>query len=362
MQTIKHDAGYKNIHPLMDDIEQLYRIISDEADTKGLFIDSLDTSLEPIYTSCVRHTGKSFERVQFVEKSLPKLTLPKYDKKNIVVCYSGGKDSFSVIRHYMKMGYNVYPYHVVGLNKTYTDEWKVAKELTDELGLPLYIDHVSYSGQHIWIEHPLKNMIMLNMALNYGIREGITTRIAVGTFRSAFLVDVPFEVCAGDCKDMWQYYETVIQRFIPKFKVRIPNLNFHTAYHALLKEPQYLKYTMSCLTPNRFRNLFRERTLRNYDIEDLLPNRCGCCWKCATEYIFFCDNGVLPYYPKYYLHCMEILLHTIEQEIGYKVYSVEYVWEHYFFYPMKKSMAWRELQNAFVQSGKIKIAHKDSEG
>ena len=362
MQTIKHEVGYKNIHPLMDEIEQLYRVVSDESDTKGLFRLSLDNSIKHIYDVCVRNVSRSFEFLDFKEEAIEPLELPKYDPKNIIVCFSGGKDSFSVIRHYQKMGYHVYPYHVVGLNKTYTDEWKIAKELAERLGLTLYLDKVSYSGQHLWIEHPLKNMIMLNMALTYGIREGITTRIAVGTFRSSYLVDSPFEVCAGDCIDMWHYYEAVIRRFIPKFKVFVPNLNFHTAYNAILKEPEYLPYTVSCLTPNRFRNQFRERTIKNYALPYLMPNRCGCCWKCATEYIFFCDHGILDYYENYYIHCLEVLLHTMEQEIGYKIYSVEYVWGHYFFYPMTKSKAREKLKNAFIQSGKIKITDKDIEG
>ena len=361
MQTIKHTSEYRNLHILMDELELLYSHLSDKntpLDThKGLFPLTFDDSLKAIFQLFNIYSGSTFEPLEFEHKDIKPLQLKEFDPKNIIVCYSGGKDSFSVIRHYQKLGYNVYPYHIRGLNKTYYDEWKVAQQAAEKLGLTLYIDSVGYSGQHMWIEHPMKNMIMANMALTWGVQQGITTQIAFGSFRTAMVSDVPFDVCAGDCYDMWELYNKVIQRFIPGFKVHIPNKNFQTAYNALLKEPQYLPYTISCVTPNRFRNLFRERTLRNFPKADLKPNRCGCCWKCAAEYIWFCDHNVLEYDQDYYIHCLEVLLNTVEQETGYLVHSIEYVWDLYFFYPLKKSKAYKELKDATIRARKINITH-----
>lgn len=363
MQMIKHTEGYKNLHFLMDELELLYSHCSDDSTplnkhlkTARLIPPTFDKSLEPIFRLFNVYSGRHFDNLEFIDRKIKPLKLPDFDSKNIIVCYSGGKDSFSVIRHYQKMGYNVFPYHIRGINKTYYDEWKIAQQATEKLGLPLYIDSVKYSGQHVWIEHPMKNMIMMNMALTWGVRQGITTRVATGNFRTSLLEDVAFEVCAGDCSDVWGLYNKVIQRFIPNFKVHIPNKNYHTAYKALLKESQYLPYTISCVTPNRFRELFRTRTLNNFPNADLLPNRCGCCWKCAAEYIFFCDNDVLKFDMPYYIHCLEVLLNTAEQESGYLVHNLEYVWDLYFFYPMTKSKAYKELKNATIHSRKIKFA------
>lgn len=361
MQKIKHDAAYTNLHPLMDDLEFLYADISEREKKKlsrqqGLLNLPYDDSFSTLLELLKEQDGFDDSEIALEHKEIKPLKLQKYDTKNIIVCYSGGKDSFSVVRHYQRMGYNVFAYHIKGLNRTYHDEWKVAEQAAQELGFTLIMDTVAYSGNHTWIEHPLKNMIMLNMALTYGVRNGIGTKIATGNFQTSFIKDVAFEVCGGDCIEMWKAYEKIIQRIIPKFTLHIPNRNFQTAYNALLKEPEYLKYTISCLTPNRFRNLFRERTMRNYKV-DLLPNRCGCCWKCAAEYIWFCDHNVLPYDKDYYIHCMEVLLNTVEQETGYLMHNIEYVWSLYLFYPMKKSKAYKELKNAFVRSRKIKIAY-----
>lgn len=359
MQSIKHQNNHKYQSSLFYDIDLLYSVLSDtDCNSTSLLPIELDDSLQDIYNTTYVCTGKYFGEVQFVHRNYPTMSFD-FDPKNIIVCYSGGKDSLSVIMHYKNLGYNVYAYHIKGLNRFYTDEWKIAEAASKYLGFTLIFDTVSYLGQHIWIEHPLKNMIMATMALNYGIEHKITTNIAVGTFQSATLDDVAFDVCAGDCYDMWLLYNKVIQKIIPGFAIQVPNFNFHTAFDLLHDHPDWLQYTISCMTPNRFRNLFRNRTQKKYNIK-LLDNRCGCCWKCAVEYLLFCDKNLFDLNTDYYIHCVEVLLHTMEQEIGYKIYSIEFVWESYMFYPISESKLGRLLSNAIVRNGKIKITDKDS--
>ena len=359
MQTIKHTKGYKNIHWLLDQVEEAYRELSEESvvPVNPLVAARYDSSLKPIFNIFREYSTRDFGTPQFETLDIKPIKLPKFDTKNIIVCYSGGKDSLTAIRHYQRLGYKVYAYHIKGLNKAYTDEYKVAEQAAERFGFELIFDEVGYSGQHVWIEHPMKNMIMANMALTYGITHNITSKIAVGSFRTALLSDNAFDVCAGDCIDMWHLYESVVQRFIPKFKVYVPNYNFQTSYKAIEKEPDMLRYSMSCMTPNRFRNLFRQRTEKDYNVE-LLPNRCGCCWKCAAEYIYFTDKDILPYNQNYYLHCIEVLLHTLEQEVGYRIYSITFVWNTYMLHlSIRKSKAWGVLKNATIRSGKIDITN-----
>lgn len=356
MQRVKHNSGYRNIHWLLDEIEQMYADTSEpKVGDVGLFSPTYDASLEAIWKTFLDNSFYDFPVREFVHKEVKPLSLPDFDPKNIIVCYSGGKDSLSVVRYYQQLGYHVYAYHIRGLNKTYYDEWKIAEEASKALGFELYIDSVQLSGNHVWVEHPMKNMIMMNMALSWGVQNGITTQVATGNFTTSFLSDNAFEVCAGDCREFWQMYEDVINRIIPDFRVQLVNENYQTAYKLLLEEPQNLKYTISCVTPNRFRRLFRERTMKNYPV-DLLPNRCGCCWKCAAEYVWFCDNGVFPFNADYYIHCIEVLLNTLEQETGHLIHNLEYVWSTYFFHPMSQSKAYEELSHAIIRARKIEIA------
>lgn len=354
MQSIKHTQGFKYPHWLMGEIDSLYADLSDNSQQITLFSQVYANNFKEIYEIFKEYGTWDMPDLMFQEKAIEPLKLPKYDPKNIIVCYSGGKDSLCAVRHYQKLGYNVYAYHIKGLNKTYADEWKVAQLAADTLGFKLEFGEIGYSGQHNWVEHPMKNMIMANMALSYGIQNNITTKVACGSFYSAFLNDVPFAVCAGDTKDMWEAYDRVISKIIPKWHMYIPNKNYQTSYRMLLKEPELIPYTISCLTPVRFRQLFRDRTIRNYGV-DLMHNRCGCCWKCAAEYIFFCDHNILEFNKEYYLHCVEILVNTLEQEMGYRVFNLDRVWNNYMFYPLKKSKAYKELENAVILSTGIKF-------
>ena len=356
MQFIRHTQDYVCLSPIFTELEQLYAELSDPKKKRvGLFQPLYDNRFVPIVKLFTYMTDYDFSYIGFTDKHFDKVTLPSFNSKNIIVCYSGGKDSLAAIRHYQKCGYNVFAYHIKGLNKTYCDEWEVTEKVCDKLGVPLYIDSVSYSGNHVWVEHPMKNMLMALMALTWGVRNSISIKIAVGSFRTAFTTDNAFEVCGGDCMDMWKLFEDVVNAIIPSFQMYIPNRNFHTAYNLLLKEQELLPLTISCMTPNRFRGLFRKRTLQKYHV-DLMPYRCGCCWKCATEYIWFCDHNVLDYDRDYYIHCLEILADTLKKETRVYIYRVEDVWSNYFFYSMRKSKAYKELKDAIIRSGKIKVA------
>ena len=230
------------------------------------------------------------------------------------------------------------------------------------MGLPLVIEDVAYSGYHDYFEHPMKNMVMANRALSWGIREGVATKLAVGTFKTAFLEDNPFDVCAGDCIEMWKAYDKVIRRIIPRYRTYYPNENYQTAYDIIKKEPEALEVLISCMTPTRFRRAFRERTINRYGIE-LLPNRCGCCWKDAVEYIWFADKGLVELHPAYYIHCLEVLANSHERETGMRYYSVRTLWNDYFFYPITESILYEEIHDAIVHShGKVVCSDHNIEG
>ena len=357
MQTIKHSADYISPSSIFDDLERLYTELSDTKKKRvGLFSQPYDRCFEPLVKAFMQYTDSDFSHIEYTDKKYDLIPLDSYDPKNIIVCYSGGKDSFAALRHYQKLGYNVYAYHIKGLNKTYYDEWEVAEKTAEALGIKLYIDSVTYSGAHCWTEHPMKNMLMATMALAWGIREHVGVKVACGTFKTAHLEDVAFDVCGGDCVEMWEMFDDIVSKVIPSFHMYIANANYQTAFNLLKKEPKSLEYTISCVTPNRFRALFRKRTMFNYGVE-LLPYRCGCCWKCAVEYIWFCDHNVLGYDRDYYLHCVEVLSNTIWKETGYYPHSIEYVWDKYMFYSMRKSKAYKELKDAFIYARKIKVAH-----
>lgn len=343
-------------HPLLEELDVLYANLSVIAEPKTLVPMVFDKSFEGIMDIFEQYSYVT-RTFKYIKEDIKPVLLPNFDEKNIIVCFSGGKDSFSVARHYQKQGYNVYLYHLKGLNATYCGEYSehlIAQKAADYLGLPLIIEELSYSGYHEWIEHPMKNMLMASRALSFGICSGITTRVAVGTFKTSFLDDNAFDVCGGDCVEMWKAYDKVVRRIIPKYKTLIVNKNYLSSFKTIAKEPKALEVLVSCVTPNRFRKAFRQRTIDKYHI-GLLPNRCGCCWKDCAEYIWFADKGLVSLNKAYYIHCLEVLANTYEKENGVRMFSVNTLWDQYFLdYPIENSIMYEVINNGIIQShGKV---------
>ena len=333
MQTITHIQP--NLNPLFTEFEYLYAITSERHNVQNQLIPPAISNIFIPLLHLFQDYGNAEYHVKFHEYHVNKIKLEKYSKKNIIVCFSGGKDSLATALYYMQKKYDVHLYHLKGINKTYKDEYLTAKKLAEMLGLPLYTDEIQLKGEQEWTEHPLKNMILANMALQYGIRTGIGTNIAFGNFYTSTLEEDPFDVCGGDCKEMWQEYNKVIQYIIPGFEVCTPLQNFQTTIDILCKYPEYISYTQSCIGPYRYREYLHKNNQIKYNIE-LPEHRCGSCWKCCLEYIIFCDKGIYDYNEAYYNHCIDILQTTLYKETGIK-YNKNDTFNHYIFYDRSQS-------------------------
>lgn len=348
MQSIIHnDPGFSFSSPLLGEIEALYRTTSEKTGGgagRGLIPREYSHSISYIAEKFEEH-GYNYD-LTYKPDEHKKLDTKHLDSKTMVVCFSGGKDSLATAFHYQSLGYSIILYHITGLNKTYTSEHESARKLASWMGIPLVVEDISYKGRHDWTEHPLKNMVMAGMALNFGIQHNLAYKVAVGNFYTAYLTDNAFEVCAGDCIDMWRAWEKCIQSIIPGFKVYVPLKNYQTSYNILTKSKYFrdeiLPDMQSCMTPNRFRELFKKRTEAKYNIP-MLPNRCGCCWKCAVEYIWMVDHKVLRLNKPYYRHCLDVLKNTIYKENKIMYNNVSDVWDTYFFYDMPR---WLQDENA----------------
>lgn len=332
MQLIEH--SYKNIHQVFDEIETVYVMTSEKHCAQSL--------IKPVFDNCFKHLfslfseyGKVDYKCTYSNKPFTRLKLTHEDDKTIIICISGGKDSLATVFHYKELGYKIYLYHLKGINFTYKDEYKAVEQLADKLGLPLIFEGIKLSGKQEWIEHPMKNMLIANGALQYGIRNNITTNIAFGNFSTSSLESDPFDVCGGDCAEMWEAYETIIRRVIPQFKIKTPLTNFQDTINTLLKHSEYLELVQSCIGPYRYREYLKTNNEKKYNIK-LLPHRCGSCWKCCLEYCVFCDNDILDFNEAYYWHCLKVLQTTLFKETGIK-YNIDETWEHYFFYSQEKS-------------------------
>ena len=346
MQTVIHN--YTNVSPIFNQIEHLYTYISDTI-FKPLVPYLMDTSFEDLHDILTEYVP-DYNYTEFFDFNFPKIKVP--DTDNVIVCISGGKDSVALTKMLMECGKKVYLYHMKGINKVYPDETDAVIDIAHTLGVPCYIDTIVLSGRQRFVEHPMKNMIIANGAIHYGLRENIGVNIAFGNFNESYLEGNQFDVCGGDCMDMWYAYEKIIRSIIPTFSVQIPLNNNQETLKILEHHKELLPLTISCMSPYRFRDHWRRRTQKKYNI-DLWPNRCGCCWKCCLEYMYYCDHNLLKYDETYYLHCIQILCDTLRKE-SKVTGTIHQVWEEYMHYPIRKSKAWEVLKDATIQNGKVK--------
>lgn len=334
MQVVKHDNLL--IHKLLYDMEYLYTLLSEKPNTSEntKLVDYVfDKSLQNIQHTFNDYANCEYDFI-FSDKHYKPLKVTKHND-NMIVCFSGGKDSLATALHYKEKGYNVYLYHLRGINKCYPKEYEIAEKLAKKLGLPIIIQKVSLSGNHDYTEHPMKNMIIANLALSYAINNNLGYNIAFGNYYTSSLDADPFEVCGGDDIEMWKMYDKIISTIIPDFKMYIPLQNIQDSMKCLTQNVDLIPYISSCIGTYRFTKYYRQQNESKYKIQ-LLPNRCGSCWKCAYEYIYLSDKNILDYNEEYYKHCLQALKRTLKTETGI-TYTLDEVWEHYFFYDKEES-------------------------
>lgn len=338
-----------NISPIMDDIDRIYCQLSEFETTKPVVPQRYDNSfrlLVDIFEAFSDHKWS----IEYENREYPQIE--PIENNNLILCFSGGKDSIASAIRYKKMGYNVYLYHMRHINPTFSDEWECAKKLADMLELPIFFDDIHFKSFHRWTEHPMKNMLIANGALSYGVREGITTHIAFGNYTTSYLDDNVFDRCAGDCMDMWETYNEIIRRVIPTFEMDANLDNMGDTLDTLADRRDLLDESLSCLCRHSLREYRKNWVKEKYGI-DLFNRRCGSCYKCCVEYIYMADHDKLPFSEEYYKYCLGQLYRVALAE-KIPVSNVHDIWLNYIFYDEDKSKIAEQLDTARLLKEKIK--------
>ena len=337
-----------NVSLILDDIDRLYTYLSEEP-SKSLFPISFDYSFENLVDTFKNSTYYDWG-INYSKKEYSPITPINND--NIILAFSGGKDSIASALKYREQGYNVYLYHMKHINPSFADEWKCAEESASILGMPIFFDDIKFFGHHMYMEHPMKNMIIANGALSYGVREGIATNIAFGNYTSSFLADNPFDRCAGDCMDMWNNYNSIIERVLPDFRIQANLANMGDTLDTLKDSPNLLNTSLSCLCRHSLRDYRRQWVKDKFGVE-LFQKRCGSCYKCCVEYIYMADNDKVPFNKEYYKYCLGQLCKVMQAE-GLSSVRVSDIWDTYMFYDLNKSKMRDEILTTKVWKYKIR--------
>lgn len=229
------------------------------------------------------------------------------EKGNVIVAFSGGKDSTAAALKMRDDGYNVYLFYVQGINKSYPDELDKAREIATSLNMPLHIETVSLRGKTDFHDNPVKNQLIASMALDYGVRDSIGTRVCFGDFYRDFASESSFLEAWSDCMEMWQAHSDFVRLYVPKYQIIIPFKNYIETMDIISTRRDIMEKVQGCVLPHRFREMMKKRNEEVYGVK-LLPHRCGSCWKCCAEYIHYADVGVVEYNKDFYHHCLSFLM------------------------------------------------------
>lgn len=335
MQYIYH--MYNNINSIFNDIERAYALTSEYPSDK-LLTDKYLKCFKALFDNFKKYGNRDYH-IEFCSKQYNKIK--PFGKDKMIVCFSGGKDSIATALHYKEAGYTVCLYHMHNINPPLFDEQIQAEKLAEYLDMPIFIEDVILKGRHDYIEHPMKNMIIANGALNYGIREGITTNIAFGNYITSSLKQDNFNFCGGDDIEMWQAYEKIIDKVIPKFKMHMCLQHLGETLEIVCNNKELLELSISCLCRASMRKYWHNWVYNKYNIR-LPEHRCGRCYKCCIEYIYMTDHNLQDYNEDYYRYCFNNLRKNVEREDGIK-YIDEQVWQHYMFYDISKSKCFSNI-------------------
>lgn len=227
-----------------------------------------------------------------------------------IIGYSGGKDSIAQAIKLQKEGINVEAFHLGNLNRSCTDEKQASIDTCKLLGIPLRIETIKTTGKSKRLENPVKNLLVLAMMLDFGLWRGVST-YALGTQinRPNGLSDFYTSLDFSDSPDVL-FIGSELFRQLPQFRLRVGELglsNIDTYYSMKLilshkRGWELLTASRSCMTQFRFREMRKKHNHKKYGVE-LLPGRCGSCWKCCIEYLVLDALGAIKKNEDFILHC-----------------------------------------------------------
>lgn len=225
--------------------------------------------------------GLKKRRFYFQQESLKKVNIAK--NNHVLLGFSGGKDSVATALRLKKQGYNSILVYFEGINPSLTQEKKFIENLSKDLDMPLITKSLKL-GKSEWIEHPLKNIVMLAYLSDLCILSGVSN-VSLGIVQEYTGEDhPPIDIEFSDWYDFLQAYHVFVKYY--------SNIDF---VFPLKREGQaYIDFyfddftitdkCFSCKTPAYRFKQFREKVTKKFCL--VLPEtKCGLCYKCSLDYI-----------------------------------------------------------------------------
>ncbi len=225
--------------------------------------------------------------------------------KTAVVAFTGGRDSVAVACMLLDEGYEVHLLHFSGLNRAHYREAANCERIADYLGVPLEIRKVKVRGRSGDLSNRFRNQFILCQQLDFAESIGASA-VAQGNHQADNLNNVTRWIWFADARENYEAFQEAFAGGIEYRTGLCVNPSMVYATIARLR-PDLLVYLGSCVHPHMYMDLRRKQTKEKWGV-DMLPGRCGVCYKCCWEYLMLGEiSDLVELDREYSLHCLDVV-------------------------------------------------------
>lgn len=282
------------------------------SEDRDYYLVDCERALFPFFKMVLDTLGKDYE-YHLKDDSSIKFDIPK-NEKDVLVAFSGGKDSVASALWLRDNGYNPILVFITNTSNSYPNELEIAENFAKEENMELIVKYIKKKGKYDFPDDPIKNNFILCQLLDIGIKRGIT-KYTTGCFKHDTLNDVNPLYNMSDTYELWQEFNYWVGLHFPNYEMMfLWRGSPETTKFMYTKHFDELPLAMSCVTPYRFQKLRRTQNMSKYNV-DLLPNRCGSCRKCCLEWLVGVHLGYLPDNEGFREHCFSILRGQLKDQM-----------------------------------------------
>lgn len=267
--------------------EKLYKTCSHNplADT----IDPISTLIEPSIRGV--YWGARRQPPKIVDDGSVFTAPSVHHSMHAIVGMTGGKDSLAAALCLRDEGYTVTFLHIRGINPAYTAEAESSLEQA-KIVSGRYVELKVKIPKKEYLENPARNHVILLLQASVAVTQHAGT-VVQGLHTQRLAANQPFDTGWSDCKEMADFGKEMIEGLAPWLENRLhdlPESDTESIDCVVHRAPDLLPLVRSCMQPLRYLSSVRSANIKKAGY-DLLPGRCGSCYKCCREWLVLREHG-----------------------------------------------------------------------
>lgn len=227
------------------------------------------------------------------------------NNRQMYVAFSSGKDCLATAIRAKQDGYQPQLIFISGVNKSVPSERRHAEDIAKASGFPFREIRINISGNKDWNEHPMKNLLILSILIDEGIKNGVHN-FGFGNCFDDDSAHCSVDYDLSDSFDMFTAFGRFVRSFIPDYHLYSPMCNTLQSFYTIVRyDKRLIRLLSTCITPDFRRPMIRKANIAKYGADVISQDGCGGCYKCADEYLYKLKFGLVRSSQPYVRKCME---------------------------------------------------------